>query len=103
MKTPEPWMISTAAQRAAEAKAAQLVPLTPRQLRLVMLNIGLTDADVEAQIAAIANIGDRGAAEVEWRWATKYERNHWLVEHLRTAMEFSSSEFDDLWIWAASL
>lgn len=103
MWTPEPSDIITAAQRAAEAKQAQIVPLTPRQLRLVMVHLGLTDSDVEAQIAAIVDDSERAAASVEWEWATQYDRNHWLVEHLRVAMSFDSNEFDDLWIWGASL
>lgn len=77
--------------------------LTPRQLRLVMLNIGLSDDDVDAQILAIEDGTERAAAVIEWRWATNYERNHWLVEHLRLAMGFDEGEFDDLWIWGASL
>lgn len=80
-----------------------LQPLTPRQMRLVMLNIGLTDADIEAQIAAIADPAERAAAEIEWRWATQYERSHWLVEHLRVAMAFGETEFDDLWLWGMGL
>lgn len=103
MWTPNPEDVITADQRATEARQAQIVPLTPRQLRLVMVHIGLSETDVEAAIAAISGAEDRANAEVEWRWATQYQREHRLVEHLRAAMDFGKDEFDDLWIWAVSL
>lgn len=103
MWTPEPADIITAEQRAAEAKKAMLVPLSPRQLRLVMLGIGITTDDIENQILSIEDETERSFAEIEWRWATQYDRNHWLVEYLRHEMQFEVDEFDDLWIWAASL
>ena len=78
-------------------------PLSPRQLRLMILQIGLTDADVEAQIAAIPDPTERAAASIEWQWATRYDRTHPLVATLATALEFTDAELDALWAYAADL
>lgn len=82
---------------------AALAPLTPRQLRLMMLSLGLTDAHVQAQIDAIADETDRAAALIEWNWATYYERDHWLVVLLAAALGFEPVELDALWIYAATI
>lgn len=85
------------------APAPTFPPLSPRQLRLMMLQIGLTDADVEAQIAAIPDPTERAAASIEWQWATRYDRTHPLVATLATALEFTDAELNSLWSYAADL
>lgn len=78
-------------------------PLSPRQLRLMMLQIGLTDTDIEAQITAIPDPTERAVASIEWKWATRYDRTHPLVAALATALEFTDAELDALWSYAADL
>lgn len=85
------------------APAPSFSPLSPRQLRLMMLQIGLTDTDVEAQIAAIPDPTERAAASIEWQWATRYDRTHPLVITLAIALEFTDAELDALWSYAADL
>lgn len=80
-----------------------LPPLSPRQLRLMLLQIDLTEQDIEAQIALIADPAERAAAEIEWNWATQYLRNHWLVEQLADALEFEPAQLDALWAYASEL
>lgn len=75
----------------------QMRDLSPRQIRLVMLMIGLTDADVETQIGLISDEGERTSALIEWRYATSVRRLHPLVEMLRVQMAFDAGEFDALW------
>lgn len=86
-----------------EIARKQMPPLTPRQIRLVMLMIGMTDADVAAKIDAIPDAGERAAAHIEWEWATMIKRSHALVESLRVAMDFDDAQFDALWVYGAAL
>lgn len=86
-----------------EIARKQMPPLTPRQIRLVMLMIGMTDADVAAKIDAMPDAGDRAAAHIEWEWATMIKRSHALVESLRVAMDFDDTQFDALWMYGAAL
>lgn len=80
-----------------------LPPLTPRQLRLMLLMIDMSEADVEQAIEAITDPVESAAAMIEWRWATQYERDHWLVAQLAAALEFEPHEVDSLWTAAATL
>lgn len=86
-----------------EEAATSLPPLSPRQLRLMMLQIGITEQAVVDQIAAIADPQERAAAEIEWAWATRYDREHPLVVSLADALEFAPEQLDALWMYAADL
>lgn len=72
-------------------------PLSPRQIRLALDSIGITEAMVEAELD-----GDNHGL-IEWRHATQYEREHPLVVALGVAFELPSEQIDDLWIWAQEL
>ncbi|MGY6709702.1 MAG: hypothetical protein ACXIVF_15390 [Rhizobiaceae bacterium] len=87
----------------AEIARSRMVSLSPRQMRLVMLAIGLSDNDVEQTIAAIEDEHERAGAMIEWRWATQYDRTHPLVGMLSAMMEFDPEQIDSLWEWAAGL
>jgi hypothetical protein len=80
-----------------------LRPLSPRQLLIAALSIDITEDDILTMIDAIDDDQTRAIARIEWAKAKTYDRNHWLVEELRVAMDFDAAEFDALWLWAASI
>lgn len=86
-----------------EVPPPTLPALTPRQLRLMMLTLGLTEANIVDQIEGIPDPIERAAALIEWNWATQYERDHALVGQLAAALDFEPAELDALWIYAADL
>jgi hypothetical protein len=88
---------------AAEYQPPPLPVLTPRQMRLMMLQIGLDEAEVTGSIDGMTDPAERAAALIEWKWATRYERGHPLVAQLAAALEFEPAELDALWSYAASL
>jgi hypothetical protein len=88
---------------AAEYEPPPLPVLTPRQLRLMLLQIGMDEAEITASIEAIEDAGARAAALIEWNWATRYERDHPLVAQLAAALEFEPAELDALWSYASQL
>lgn len=85
--------------------APPLVPaITARQLRLALLGLGLTGAQVEAQIAAMPGTpAQREAAMIEWEYATTYQRDHPLVALLGAALGLTTAQIDAAWKEAATI
>jgi hypothetical protein len=85
--------------------AAPAMPtITARQLRLALLGLGLTGAQVEAQIAAMPGTpAQREAAMIEWEYATTYQRDHQLVAMLGAALGLTTAQIDDAWKEAATI
>ena len=78
--------------------------ITARQLRLALLGLGLTGAQVEAQIAAMPGTpAQREAAMIEWEYATTYQRDHQLVAMLGAALGLTTAQIDDAWKEAATI
>jgi hypothetical protein len=77
--------------------------LTPRQLRLMLLNIGITEAQVDAEIDAITDPIEQDASRIEWKYASAYERDHPLIDQMATAFSLPPAQVDTLWLAAADL
>ena len=78
--------------------------ITRRQLRLALLGLGLTGAQVEAKIAAMPGTpAEREAALIEWEYATTYQRNHPLVIALGAALGLTEAQIDSAWREAAAI
>lgn len=80
-----------------------LVPITPRQMLIGLLSIGITEAMVLAELEAIADPQERAVALIEWQRAGTIDRGHTLVDELAAIFELPPEQVDDLWRWAASL
>lgn len=79
------------------APPAQLGDLTPRQLRLGLLSIGITEAQIDAALA------DNPAGMVEWKYSLTLKRDHPLIDSLGAAFGLPPAQIDSLWVWAADL
>lgn len=75
--------------------------LTRKQLRNGLLSIGVTSADVEAHITAIADPLEREAAMIDWQDTQTYERTYPLVDEIAAAMSLPPEQVDALWMWSA--
>lgn len=111
--------------RTEPAPPAPLPPLSGRQIRLALRNIGITPAMVDAQIEAhaaalIADAGeiedeaerqaaidqielDRDLALIDWRDASQYQRSYPLLNDMAEAFDLAPEHVDALWEWAAGL
>lgn len=76
--------------------------LTRKQLRNGLLSIGVTSADVEAQIATIADPLEREAALIDWQDTNDYERDNPLINQIGAALGLPPEQIDALWLWSAS-
>lgn len=78
-------------------------PLTRRQLKLMLYNVGITEADVDAEISAIADPSTRDLAMIQWKDASQFKRDHHLIAQMAGAFSLSDTQVDSLWLAAADL
>jgi len=84
--------------------APPMPTITARQLRLALLGLGLTGAQVEAAINAMPGTDmQREAARIEWEYATSYQRDHQLVAMLGAALGLTEAQIDAAWKEAATI
>lgn len=75
--------------------------LTRKELRNGLLSVGITSADIEGQINAIADPVEREAAMIDWQDTLNYERTHPLIAEFAEAFSLPPEQVDALWLWAA--
>lgn len=78
-------------------------PLTARQLRLGLIQAGVSIASVDAAISAIPDEMDRETARVEWEYASQFERDHALIEEVGAALGLTPEQIDAAWLAAVNL
>lgn len=103
MWTPDASIIITASQKAAEARAAALRPLTPRQLWMAAARIGVSKEQVLSMIDAMEDQEAAIDLKIEINEAREYRRDHSSMDDIAGLMQVPAEQFDDLWIWAAEL
>jgi hypothetical protein len=75
--------------------------LSRKQLRNGLLSIGVTSADVEAQIASIADPLEREAAMIDWQDTQSYQRDYPMINQIGAALGLPAEQIDALWLWSA--
>lgn len=95
------------AQRAIDAQLMAVPPMpaiTAAQLRLALLGLGMTGAQVEAAIDAMPGTDmQREAARIQWEYATTFPRQHPLVVAIGAALGMTEAQIDAAWLHAATL
>ncbi|MBN7760268.1 hypothetical protein JYP52_03910 [Nitratireductor aquibiodomus] len=86
-----------------EEKRTAMPPLSARQFRLGMIASGITLASVQAAVDGIFDPTEREIAQVEWEYATQFERLHPLVVQLSGALGLSGAQVDSMWEAAGAL
>lgn len=78
--------------------------ITAAQLRLALLGLGMTGAQVEAAISAMPGTDmQREAARIQWEYATTFPRQHPLVVAIGAALDLTEAQIDAAWLHAATL
>lgn len=86
-----------------EELRAAMAPLTARQLRLGLIANGLTLASVQAAVDGISDPTEREIAQVEWEYATTFERTHSLISQIGAALSLTHEQIDTMWEAAIAL
>lgn len=96
---PKPTLAELAAVVIPEAALA----LTARQVRLVLLGLGLGDTQVRAKIALIPDATRRAAALIEWEYATIIHSNHSLVLNIAAGLGLTTEQLRHAFTVGANL
>jgi hypothetical protein len=71
--------------------------LTPRQLRLGLLSLGISPATIAARLAG------NEAAQIEWEYAQEIRRDHPLVTSLAATLGMDATALQDFYRTASNL
>jgi len=81
----------------------QMPPLTARQFRLGLVDAGISPSTITATIAAMPAGADRDKAQIEWEYATTFNRMHSLIATVGAALGFTEAQIDAMWLGAIDL
>jgi hypothetical protein len=79
-----------------------IAPVSPRQIRLALLSIGVTEEMIDGAIAQMPS-PDKEAAMIAWKYSGYYERSIPIIESMGVALGLTSEQLDALWLGAATL
>lgn len=76
--------------------------VSPRQLRLALLSIGLSEAVIDA---AISNLESplKEQAQIAWKYSLSYKRSELAVQTIGTLAGLTSEQLDSIWDLARTL
>ncbi|MBD9592676.1 hypothetical protein IB270_07510 [Ensifer sp. ENS05] len=86
-----------------EEERARMPALTARQFRLGLVNAGISPSTVTTTIAAMPAGADRDKAQIEWEYATTFNRMHPLIASVGSALGLNDQQIDAMWTAAVSL
>jgi hypothetical protein len=84
-------------QPTAEEIRAAMRPITPRQLRLALVRSGISLLTVVAAIDALPEGSEKEEAEIEWEYATIFNRTAPALLSIAGALGLSPEAVDTLW------
>lgn len=91
------YMLENATPVDKDVPEQELAPLTSRQLRLGLVQNGISLASVEATINAIPDTTTRELAKIEWEYATSFSRTHPLIDQIAGALGLTEEQVNDMW------
>jgi len=80
----------------AENLKKQYPPISPRQIRLALLSVGITEVMVDSAIATLPS-PDKEAAMIAWKYSTQFERFIPAVEQIGLMLNFDGVGLNTLW------
>lgn len=82
-----------------------VVPATisPRQIRLWLINHGISLSAVDATIASIENEVLRETTKIEWEFSPYVERNHPMINTLGAALGLTGEQIDQAFVEASQI
>lgn len=87
----------------AEETRASMPAITARQLRLGLLNSGVSPTQVTAAIDGIPAETDKEKARIEWEYAPTFSRSHHLIGAIGSLFDLTDAQIDAMWMVALDL
>lgn len=72
-------------------------PLTPRQIRLALFSVGITEEMVDTALEG------NEVGKIEWKYASEFVRDNPLISALGPAFELTEEQINTLWLYAMTL
>ena len=85
-----------------EIYVKSLRPLTRRQFRLALLDVGLLD-DLETAISNIEDTAEKRRIDIEYTESTKFARTSEIVKTMFTLINQTEEQINELWEKALAL
>jgi len=82
--------------------AVNIPDVTPRQIRLALLGVGITEAMIDNIINSLSS-PTKEAAMIAWKYSTAFQRNNALVPIVAQMLQYNSQQLDQLWLTAGTL
>lgn len=76
---------------------------TPRQLRIALIQSGISLATIESQIDSISDSVQREIARAEWEYALEIKKEHPLVDMIAVNLNLTEKQVDDIFVLAVTL
>ena len=76
---------------------------TPRQLRIALIQSGISLATIENQIDSISDSVQREIARAEWEYALEIKKEHPLVDMIASNLNLTEKQVDDIFVLAVTL
>jgi hypothetical protein len=76
---------------------------TPRQLRIALIQSGISLATIENQIDSISDSVQREIARAEWEYALEIKKEHPLVDMIAVNLNLTEKQVDDIFVLAVTL
>jgi hypothetical protein len=95
--------ITPYAEPTVEEIRARMPAITPRQLRLTLVRSGISLTSVSDAIAALPNGLVKEETEIEWEYATTFQRTSVTLLTIAAALDMSAEDVDVLWSQAVAI
>lgn len=81
----------------------KLAVVTPAQLRLALLEVGVDLSSIDTAIAGIADAKQRKQAEILWNHANEIQRNHPLISSFGSMLGLTEEQIDSIFSLAKTI
>lgn len=102
------WIEETYVRDLSQQEINQRLPhppdtCTPRQLRIALIQTGISLSAIEAQIDAIPDAIQKEIARAEWEYALEIKKEHPLVAMMASSLNLSDQQVQDIFNLAVTL
>jgi len=102
------WIEETYVRDLSQQEIDQRLPqppdtCTPRQLRIALIQTGISPSVIDAQIDGISDPVQKEIARAEWEYALEIKKEHPLVGMIAASLNLTEQQVTDIFILAVTL
>lgn len=102
------WINETYVRNLTQEEIEQRLPqppdtCTPRQLRIALIQTGISPSTIDAQIQAISDPTQKEIAYAEWEYALEIKKEHPLVAMMAINLNLTEQQVNDIFSNAVTL